>query len=258
MLLDDGGKFLPGLAQRWIWDCWEDYWLAKVQPLVRKLKADLWCAFNGDLFEGDHHGTSQIISRNPEPAAYLADRVFGVPKSLKPKHSFIIRGTEAHVGPAGSSEEAFARSIRAEKDPVSGKWSWWNLRLRPHGVLWDFQHHPSSRGSLPWTRPQMVSRMAFRIWTEHQLRGREAPVVAVRSHQHVFADSERAYPTRAVVTPAWQLKTAHAHKVAADSIADIGGLLVVIYPDGTMDWQRNQKRHAAILYEPEEPTTWSA
>lgn len=255
--LDDGGKYTPSLAQLWLWQCWEDYWLGHVQPLVHKLKAELWVVLNGDSFEGDHHGTSQIVSRNPEPQAYLADRVFGVPRSLKPKRTFIVRGTEAHVGPSGATEEGFARSIRAERDPVSQKWSWWHLRLRPHGVLWDFQHHPSSRGTLPWTRPQMVSRMAFRIWTEHQLRKREAPQVAIRSHQHVHADSEGQYPTRAVITPAWQLKTAHAHKVAADSIADVGGLLVAVYPDGEMDWQQNQKRAQAILYEPEEATIWS-
>jgi hypothetical protein len=47
------------------------------------------------------------------------------------------------------------------------------------------------------------------------------------------------------------LKTAHAHKVAPESIADIGGLIVTITPDGRYDVE-------AKLYCPELPSTWKA
>jgi hypothetical protein len=67
---------------------------------------------------------------------------------------------------------------------------------------------------------------------EHALRGQRHPDVAVRSHRHVYGDSFDAYPTRVVQTPAFQLKTAFGHKVAANSIADIGGVIFVVAPDG--------------------------
>lgn len=247
--LDDGATYHPSGPQRWLWECWTIYW-DRVRRHVEELKADLWCVYNGDLFEGDHHHTSQIISRNPEPQSYVSDRVFGVPSSLKPAHTFIVRGTEAHVGPSAATEEAFARSIKAVGDPETKKWSWWHLRMAPHGVLVDFQHHPSTKGSLPWTRPQAAQRLAFRIWSEHRLRELDAPRIVFRSHLHQFADSGDAYPVRAIVTPAWQLKTAHAHKVAADSIADVGGCVVTIEPN----------QHYTIetwRFEPDLPPVWS-
>lgn len=249
--LDDGGKYLPSKLQAWIWDNWCDYW-ASIDALRKKEKADLWVVLNGDSFEGGpHHGTTQIVSANPEVQGYLASRVFGVPRDLKPAHLFIVRGTEAHVGPSGSTEEAFARSIRAEKDRESDRWSWWHLRLSAHGVRFDFQHHPSTSGNLPWTRPQAAQRLAFRIWSEHKLRDFDAPHYAFRSHRHVFADSGDAYPVRAIITPAWQAKTSFAHKVAADSIADMGGLACLVHPDG----QHELKRY---FYAPALPALWTA
>ncbi len=231
VILDDGGTYKPSAAQSWIWDCWNDYW-SLVEKTRKKLKARLWCVYNGDLFEGlAHHGTTQIVSAHPEPSAYLADRIFGVPRKLQPEKQFIVRGTEAHVGPSGATEEAFGRSIKAQPSP-DGRWSWWHLRLNINGVAIDCQHHPSTRGGVPWTAPQAAQRMAFRIWSEHQLKGERPPDLVFRSHTHVWRDSWNAYPTRAIVTPPWQLKTAHAYKVAADSLADIGGIVVALPGEG--------------------------
>ncbi len=120
--LDDDGKYTPSKAQLWLWACWADYWTL-VRTMRDRHKAELRCVYNGDLSEGDHHGTSQIISRNPEPAAYISERVFSIPGDLKPERQFVVRGTEAHVGPSGATEEAWARRMKAEKNPET-KTSW--------------------------------------------------------------------------------------------------------------------------------------
>jgi hypothetical protein len=248
-VLDDGGKYQPSAVNSWIWDCWTNYW-ERVAQHVKYLDAELWCVFNGDLVEGTaHHGTTQVVSSHPEPQAYLADRIFGVPRSLAPQRTFVVRGTEAHVGPSGATEEAFARSIRAEKDHATGRWSWWQLRLAPHGCLIDCAHHPSIGGNLPWTQPQAVQRLAFLVFSHHAVRGMPHPKLVIRSHRHVTGDSYDAYPTRAIITPAFQLKTAYAHKVAADSIADIGGIVITADPDGSYSVQRH-------LYEVKPPEPW--
>jgi hypothetical protein len=249
VLLDEGDRYLPSKSSLWLWHNWTDFH-AHVRAHVDSVGGELWNVFNGDLTEGAHHGTTQVVSGNPESQAYLCDRVFGVAQANQPAHTFIVRGTEAHVGPAGSTEEAFARGLKAERNPESGKWSWWHLRLAPHGVLLDFQHHPSTRGNLPWTGPQAAQRLAFRIWAEHALRGLPHPQMAIRSHTHVTRDSGDAYPTRAIITPSWQLKTAHAYKVAADSIADVGGLIVTVLPDRTYSVQ-------TMLYLPQGPAPWT-
>lgn len=239
---------MPSKPQVWLWEQWCDFW-GHAAELARTTKADLWAVYNGDLFEGAHHGTTQIISAHPEPQSYVANRVFGVPIEFKPTRTFVVRGTEAHVGPSGATEEYFAAKVRAEKNEETGRWSWWHLKIEVHGIRFDFQHHPSTRGSLPWTRPQAAQRLAFRIWTEHALRGLPHPHLAFRSHLHVHADSGDTYPTRAIITPAWQLKTAHAHRVASDSIADVGGVLVTVTPDSTYQVQK-------VLSLPEQTTPW--
>lgn len=249
MVLDDGGRYDPSKAQRWTWGCWTDYWSA-VAVLRKRHKASLYAVFNGDAFDGDHHNTSQIITRHPEPAAYIADRVFGVPRDLKPDRTFIVRGTETHTGPSGASEEAFARSIRAEKDPETERWSWWRLRLEVHGVRFDFAHH-GRVGTRPWTRVNAVAALAAEVFYEHTANGYPYPHLAVRSHRHVYGDSFTAHPTRVIQTPAWQLKTSFAHKVATESLADIGGIVVLVQPDGEYEVIRK-------LYKPELPPLWRA
>lgn len=246
--LDDDGAYKPSKAQLWIWACWEEYWKA-VAAARAGAKADLWCVYNGDLAEGDHHGTSQIISKNPEPAAYVSDRVFSVPGDLKPERQFVVRGTEAHVGPAGATEEAWARRMKAEKNPETKTWSWWHLRFDVFGVRFDFQHHGRT-GTRPWTKTSVVGALAAEIFYEHCRTNNPPPHLAIRSHRHTYADSYDAHPTRVIQTPAWQLKTAHAHKVAPESIADIGGIIVTVSPDGRCDV-------VAKLFRPDLPKMWA-
>lgn len=227
--MDDGGTYRPSKPQVWLWECWERYW--KTVAAARKAaKADLWVIYNGDCTEGDHHHTSQIISRNPDAQRYVADRVFGVPGALKPDRLFMVRGTEAHTGTAGSAEEALAKALGSERDEETGTWSRWRLRLMVHGLLVDCQHH-GRMGQRPWTEQTIVATLAAQVFYEHARRGLRHPDLAFRSHLHRYADSGDAHPTRVVQTPAWQLKTSHVHKVAAESIADIGGVIAVIRPD---------------------------
>lgn len=246
--LDDDGAYIPSKAQKWTWHCWEEFW-GDVAVRRQEVKGDLWAEFNGDLSEGDHHGTSQIISRNPEPAAYIAERVLGVPRALKPERIFVVRGTEAHVGPAGATEEAWARMLGAERNPETRTHSWWQLRLEIHGVRFDFQHHGRT-GTRPWTKTSVVGALAAEIFYEHAAAGELYPHFAIRSHRHRHADSYDAHPTRVIQTPAWQLKTAHAHKVAPESIADVGGVIITVFPDGRTDVLTKK-------YRPSLPKMWT-
>jgi hypothetical protein len=245
--LDDGGQYIPSKVQLWQWDCWEDYW-AKVAAQVKRLKADLWVAFNGDAVEGDHHGTSQIISRNLEAQTYVAERVFSVPLGLEPVRTFVVRGTEAHVGPSGNREEALARTIKAEKDKEAKTWSWWRLRLKAHNTLLDFQHHGRT-GGRPWTRGSAVGILAVEIFYEHTSNGYRHPDLAIRSHRHRWDDSYKVCPTRLIQTAAWQLKTGHAHKVVPESIADLGGHVIIVEPDA----QPNAAEVMDYFYKPSLP-----
>ncbi len=243
--LDEGGKYLPSKAQQWTWDCWLNYHRA-VRDLRKELGARLVYVNNGDAVDGDHHNTSQIITRNMESQAYITHRVFSVVKDLAPDEVYVVRGTTTHVGEGAAAEEALAKHLKAQRDPDTESWSSWHVRLDIHGRELDFQHH-ASVGGLPWTVPGGVARLAFKHWAERLQAGLRPADVIVRSHKHVHADSYGAHRTRAIITPAWQLKTAFAHKVATESIADIGSIAVIVWPDKEPEVRK-------WLYQPALPT----
>lgn len=228
--LDDGGTYHPSKPQLWLWECWESYW-EKVARFRKETKSSLWAVFNGDLVDGDHHGTHQIISRNPDAQHYVAKRVFDQALARSPVRKFVVRGTEAHVGSGGSAEEALAKLMQAERDEETHTWSRWRLRLNVYGKRLDFQHH-GRMGNTPWTRPNNMNALAAKIYMEHTLKGLEHPHIAVRSHVHQVGDSHDAFPTRVLITPSWQLKTGFVHKVVPEAIADVGGIMILIQPDG--------------------------
>lgn len=245
--LDEGGNYTASKAQRWLWDNWKDYW-KKVEAVRKKQGADLYVVSNGDATEGDHHKTTQILSGNLEAQTYVLHEAFAIPKSLTPDAIFIVRGTEAHVGPSAQSEEALGRSLKAEREPETHTWSWWHLRMAVHGTRLDFQHH-GRVGTRPWTRASGIGALAFQVWAEHTENDLEPPHLAIRSHRHQYADSYDLYKTRAIGTPAWQLKTAHGHKVAAESITPVGGVILTIQSTGRYEV-------TPVLYQPSLPKAW--
>jgi hypothetical protein len=246
--LDGDASYQPGKVQQWTWEKWEDYWAA-VKFTRDRHKAEVWTAYNGDAVEGDHHGTSQIISKNPEPQAYLLERVFSLAAALNPARQFVIRGTEAHVGPAGATEEMWAKHLLNHvRDPETKAHSWWHLRLDIHGVLFDFKHH-GRVGTRPWTKLTGTGTLAAEIMLECANSDNPIPDFAIRSHRHQYVDTGDAYKTRVIQTPAWQIKTSHAHKVVPESIADIGGLIITVFPDGQTEVLKK-------LYRPSLPKIW--
>jgi hypothetical protein len=246
--LDDGGEYHASKAQRWLMQCWRDYW-ALIAAKREAFNAELYVVFNGDAVEGDHHKTTQIMSANPNAQAAAWDAAISVPLDLKPDHIVVIRGTAAHVGNSASAEERIANGLRKDKrpiigDPDTGTASWWHWRPELEGVRLDFTHH-GRMGRLPRTRGSQLVLYAWDITDEHVQSGDPVPHLAFRAHNHKRGDSGNAAPVRVVATGAWQLGTEHVKKVAADSLADIGGAYVLLQ-DGDYDVKQ-------VTFKPERP-----
>lgn len=241
--LDDGGEFVASQAQLWLWACWHQYW-RQIDELRERHAAELWLLLNGDVVEGDHHQTPQIISRNPEAQATVLREVLNVPLRLGPARIFVVRGTETHTGPSACAEEGLARGWRDAGRPIvadpQGTASWWHLRAEIHGTLLDVAHHGRT-GFREHTRGSAASLHAADIFLSHARRGERHPDLCLRAHWHRFNDSHDAQPTRVVTSGAWQLKTGYAHKRHADTLADIGGLAVLFY-EGRYDLHKIQFR----------------
>jgi hypothetical protein len=210
---------------------------------------------NGDAVDGNHHGTTQILSGHPGiqqiVLAHCMDHVWRTVKAPASVH--VVRGTEAHVGASAASEEAFAHSLHAHGFVVpttgDGKYSHWHFHGDFGGHLLDFTHH-GRLGQRLWTKSNPSNGLAFEIWAEHAMQGKRHPELAIRSHFHRSADTFDAYPTRLIQTPAWQLATAFVHRISPDTMADIGGIIVHI--DGpTLTVEK-------CLFVPDPPPIWKA
>jgi len=249
--LDDAGSYTPSLLNQWLWQSWDGFW-NRAAILRDEKEAELYHVINGDVFEGSHHRSTQVLSGNPDAQNYVASRMMDVPKSLNPNHTFVIRGTGVHAGESSSSEEGFAKTIRAEQCPETGNYSWWELPLHINGWRLFFKHHPPSRGNLPHTQPHGVIRCAKITWDAFHLDGEDPPHIAVFSHIHTFGDSGTAYPTRALITGSWQFETSYVHARIPLAKAEIGGYLILIQPELEPEVRKIQfvtKRTAAWVKE---------
>lgn len=229
--LDDGGEYRASKPQQWLWNRWENFY-DRVEQTRRKLKAKLLLEFNGDLTDGNHHGTTQILSGNPTAQAAVVNAVMKVPLALQPDHLVFIRGTEAHVGPSAAYEERIAVGLEKDgwpvvMDKVTGNASHWHWTMEEQGVRFDFAHH-GRVGQRPWTKPNVVVNLAAEIFLNHASAGRPHPHLAIRSHMHQFVDTFNVHPTRVIQTPAYQLATAYIHRIAPGAIADVGGIIVTV------------------------------
>ena len=259
IVLDDGGAYEASKAQQWMWSAWNDLW-AQAADLRKSLGADLYAGFNGDLVDGNHHNTTQILSGNPNARAAALNACMAVPLALKPKGLFFVRGTDVHVGQSASAEERIADGLRRDKRPVigneaTGSASHWHYKAEFQGVRLDFAHH-GRVGTRPWTKPNVVMNLAAEIFDDACRDDARAgakspsfPHVAIRSHMHQFVDTHDAHPTRVVQMPGWQLATSFIHRIAPGKLADIGGVFLIIdkgavtvkpiryLPDPTPTWR---------------------
>ena len=242
--LDDGGWYKPSKAQLWLWDIWEEGW-ERAGECAAGLGADLWWVNNGDLGDGDHHNTSQIVSRNPVAESELVRDALAVPlEGHGPKRIFIIRGTDSHVGQSACVEERAARGL-SKSWPV--EWcdhphqaSWWRLQMECEGVFLDFLHHGRT-GYRPWTHWNATNLLAAQIVMEAVNADERIPDLAIRSHFHRCSDSYDAQRCRVIQTPAFQLGTSYVNQRVPESPADIG-MIWIVCDDGHYEVHKHLRK----------------
>lgn len=239
--LDDGGTYKASKAQRWLWRNWRDYW-DRIADMRRDTGLPVVAILNGDLVDGNHHRTTQIITSNEADQLRLAVDVLQ-PVLDTADRLFIIRGTEAHAGQGAAREEAIARDVGAEESRW-GTASWWHLYAEFGGVTFDVMHHGESGSMRPWTAGAGVNRIAAILVYEYARTGDAIPQVALRAHRHTFKDSGTSHPVRVFQTPPWQLTTAFGYRIGVGGkVADVGGLWFVCRKGEVTGWE-------AVTYRP--------
>lgn len=191
----------------WFWECWKigHSWLSGiVNPKEYAL------ILNGDLIEGNHHGTQEIWSVSTRDHAKAAEELLTEP-SRRAAKTFIVRGTECHVN---GTENSIAKAIHAEVNPEHGQPNWDHLLLDVCGVRVSVRHHfPATTRS--YLEASQHSIQIGNATNEAVRAGDIAPRVLIGAHRHRtghYCDGNRL----TVVTGAWQGLTRHGHKVVPD------------------------------------------
>jgi hypothetical protein len=225
--LDEGGRYSPSRLQRVVWSWWEEFWEDWVPTVCRGEPFAVVC--NGDALDGVHHKSTHQWSHN------LADQEREAEAILKPVveacegRYYHIRGTEAHAGQSGESEERLARSLGAIPNG-DGQYARFELWLRVGPGLAYLTHHIGTTGSMQYESTAPMREIA-ESYVESGRWGDEPPDWVGRSHRHrnieVRIQTKKGFAT-VFTTPAWQLKTPFAFKVpgARQARPQIGGSLM--------------------------------
>jgi hypothetical protein len=229
-------------GQALMWTHWMDFWdRVEAKPGTKTVVLD------GDIVDLNPKAC-QLISTNPVDAVRIATVSYERPRKIA-QRLFTIRGTAFHSGKAGWLEETFAKemdSIKCDDD----KFSWWHLKLRIQGKLFDICHH-GTIGGLPWTTMNPLNRTAYEIAARCEKTKEPKPDYVIRAHTHTKGDSHDAHPSiRVISLPCWQAKDSYGYKVAANKITQFGGMIITI-TDGVAS------EPEFILYEPKEDEIWS-
>jgi len=236
---DEGGTYFPSADQRKINKAWKEFW----QTVKARTRKRLVVVINGDIFETQHHGTTEVITPNKVEQFWMGQAILD-PVAQEADELFIVRGTRVHSGPAGEWEEVLAKDLGAVPNNKTGAYSWWKLPLRVDGVLFDIKHHPQTSGRLPWTIDPGVSRQGLLTRTVYLNAGLVPPDIVVRSHKHTFGRGY-ARDTFSVSLPGWQLETEWVH-AKLDIDGRIGG---VIFSCLNAKWSMEEKLYGPFTQE---------
>jgi hypothetical protein len=240
--LDDGGSYVASVAQIYLWRKWQLFW-KRVAEVKAEAGLPVVTVINGDICDGDHHNTGQIITRNDATQIDIALEVLD-PLTAVSDRIFVLRGTEAHVGHSAWREELVAKEIGAIQDGENH--TFWHLFAEFGGVTFDIQHHGESGSMRPWTAGGEANRIAAIVAYEYADTGTKPPQVALRAHRHGWRDSGTTHATQVFVTPPWQLTTAFGHRIGLGTkIQKVGGAILTC-KDGRYTVEK-------VLFQPARP-----
>lgn len=234
----------PNPRQRSIWRRFEQY-----ADKIASLRTDkrLIVVLNGDLIDGDHHNTHQLVTRKSSEQERIFEDVWDYFTQAVgfggDDLAYVMRGTDLN-GSHGAmdSTDNIGRNIgavpaekpkqrwldefedgrgRVKRRAVDGWYAWQNLSLNILGHLCMFTHHaPAGLGRRQHTKGNGVRSWLRSFQTERKLRGLVVPRYVVWAHVHTAHrewmaldnGTPEGIETTAVILPALQGATDYVHQ----------------------------------------------
>jgi len=224
----DSGTYQPNKYQRSLYKFWRHFWRVYVPEATAGAEKRI-LVFNGDILDGIHHQTVNILSNSwavQERAAIQLLRELPDLCPVKIDEIYVVKGTEVHVGPDGESEERIAQAIGATPNELGeyAAYQWW---LDVDGVQFQFAHHIGVTSSAAYESSAPMREMVAGLVEASQWK-QPMPDVIVRSHRHRFIPvsipSSRGR-IHSIITPAWQLRTPHVERIDRMRMPHIGGVV---------------------------------
>lgn len=205
--------------QIWLWDKWRamQHWVGE---RVKK-SDDLTLVFNGDIIEGLHHRSIEVMSAAMDDQYVAASTIFrDLIDTLKPARSYMIRGTECHTNGA---EATVGKLIGSEKNK-EGLHAFDYKKLSVDGTVCSFAHHMSCS-----TRKGLQASAHSAIIDDEVLRSIDAGFVPARvvcrAHRHEHGVWSTG-STMSCVTGPWQGLTRHGWKVVPGAVPKPSAILL--------------------------------
>jgi len=262
--LFDGGTYHASPAQRIIHRQWRRSGTV-VSNLLNEYKERkrLILILNGEPIDGDHHGTTQLITKNKteqiDMSIALLDEWLQI-VDYQPKHGdsiYLVRGTSAHE--RGEHINQIGRDIdgvipyRKDKSPLikDGRYYHLKLRRKVNGVLFDIAHHGFTRGSRSYTKSNTIRLRLISMYfaclnddlpiPKYVIRLRlismyfaclnddlPIPKYVIRSHKHYYTHAtyeDKKQDMWGCITPSWQIKTHYGNQAAANDPLNTIGMI---------------------------------
>jgi hypothetical protein len=184
---------------------------------------------DGDALEGSHHGSHQVVTHNPveqiDIHAELMDQFLSGVNFKDGDKLYYVSGTETHVN---DYEEQCAADLGAEQTP-EGNYVYDKLELVINGFETWFVHHGPTAGYGANVGNAMRNYLKNKIYFDCKANNIKPPDMLITGHVHqplfgvyVAWEGTNYQIVHGIISPAWQLKTRFAYRVAPVALNKIG------------------------------------
>lgn len=217
----------PNAIQDFLWASWQDM-LGWVEG--ETAGSNYAIVINGDIIEGDHHGTKEIWGKDTSDHVTAAETLLR-PLLSRCSHFFIVQGTECHTN---NHEISIGKILRAQINPDTNLPAFARLHLTVRGCRCAFRHHIGT-SIRAWTGATQLAAVLAEETIQAVNNGEQPPQVVCAAHRHKFGTYSNGRGT-VIVSPPWQMLTRHGHKVVPEARTQPGAYLLDWrgLPDGAL------------------------